>query len=130
MTNPFPNGFSFPQNGKYGDLTLYGLANFNHASLNARNAEIYQWNIGVQHQFWKTFMIEVNYSANRSTHLPYDKSLRSQNYVNVANRTACDPNDPTICGTAYFERTSSQSVPILICAAAGTTFAAFQRADV
>ena len=101
MSNPFPNGFSFPQDGKYGAETLYGFANFNHAGLNSRNAEIYQWNIGVQHQFWKTFMVEVNYSANRSTHLPYDKTLRSQNYVSAANRTGCDPADPSICGTAY-----------------------------
>lgn len=107
MNNPFPNGFSFPQEGKYGELTLYGLENFNHAGLSARNAELYQWNIGVQHQFWKTFMIEVNYSANRSTHLPYDKTLRSQNYLSAANRTGCDPGDPSICGTQYL----NQQVP-------------------
>ena len=51
MTNPFPDGLSFPQEGKYGPLAQYGLGNFNHAGLTVRNAEIYQWNIGVQHQF-------------------------------------------------------------------------------
>jgi len=101
MTNPFPDGISFPQEGKYGPLAQYGLANFNHAGLNVRNAEIYQWNIGVQHQFMKSFLIEVNYSANRSTHLPWDKSLRSQDFVSAANRVGCDPSDPTVCGTAY-----------------------------
>ncbi len=101
MTNPFPDGLSFPQDGVYGPLTLYGLANFNHAGQNVRNAEIYQWNIGVQHQFAKTFLIEVNYSANRSTHLPWDKSLRSQNYVSAADRVKCDPAPSNTCGTAY-----------------------------
>jgi hypothetical protein len=86
MTNPFPDGLSFPQDGKYGPLTLYGLANFNHAGLSVRNAEIYQWNLGIQHQFPGSILIEVNYSANRSTHLPWDKSLRSQDFVSVADR--------------------------------------------
>lgn len=101
MNNPFPNGLSFPQDGLYGPLTLYGLANFNHAGLNVRNAEIYQWNIGIQHQFGKTFVIEVNYSANRSTHLPWDKSLRSQDYLSASDRVRCDPGNPSICGSAY-----------------------------
>ena len=101
MTNPYPDGLSLPQEGKYGALTLYGLENFNHASLNVRNAEIYQWNLGVQHQFGGSMLIEVNYSANRSTHLPWDKSLRSQDFVSATDRVKCDPNDPTVCGTAY-----------------------------
>jgi hypothetical protein len=101
MTNPFPDGISFPQEGKYGALAQYGLADFNHAGLNVRNAEIYQWNIGVQHQFAKNYLIEVNYSANRSTHLPWDKTLRSRDFVSATNRVKCDPTDPTVCGTAY-----------------------------
>jgi hypothetical protein len=107
MTNPFPDGFVFPQDGKYGDLTLFGFANYNHAGQTVRNAEIYQWNIGFQHQFAKTFMIEVNYSANRSTHLPWDKSLRSQDYISASARVQCDPANPTICGTSYL----NQQVP-------------------
>jgi hypothetical protein len=106
MSNPFPNGLSFPQDGKYGPLTLYGLANFNHAGQSVRNAEIYQWNIGIQHQFGKTFLIEVNYSANRSTHLPWDKSLRSQNYLSASARVQCDPANITICGTRYLNETT------------------------
>ncbi|MBS1851183.1 MAG: TonB-dependent receptor [Acidobacteria bacterium] len=101
MANPFPDGLSLPQDGKYGPLTLYGLENFNHAGLSVRNAEIYQWNLGVQRQLPGNMLIEVNYSANRSTHLPWDKSLRSQNYVSAEDRVKCDPNDPSICGTAY-----------------------------
>jgi hypothetical protein len=100
MTNPFPDGLSFPQDGKYGPLSLYGLADYNHAGLSVRNAEIYQWNLGIQHQFARSIMLEVNYSSNRSTHLPWDKSLRSQDYVSVANRLKCSPDNPALCGTA------------------------------
>ncbi|HSS97985.1 MAG TPA: carboxypeptidase-like regulatory domain-containing protein [Terriglobales bacterium] len=92
MTNPFPAGLSLPQEGKYGPLAQFGLANFNHAGLSVRNAEIYQWNIGVQHQFGRSFLVEANYSANRSTHLPWDKTLRSQDFVSAADRAP---------GTAY-----------------------------
>jgi hypothetical protein len=101
MENPFPDGFSLPQDGKYGPLTLFGLENFNHAGLSVRNAEIYQWNIGVQHQFPGSMLVEANYSANRSTHLPWEKSLRSQDFVSAAARVQCDPANPSICGTAY-----------------------------
>ena len=83
MVNPFPDGLSLPQEGKYGEHTLYGLENFNHAGLSVRNAEMYQWNIGVQRQLPWNMLVEVNYSANRSTHHAWDKSLRSQNYVSA-----------------------------------------------
>jgi len=33
--------------------------------------------------------------------MPWDKSLRSQNYVSAEDRVRCDPNDPSVCGTAY-----------------------------
>src|SRR5204862_1078985 len=39
-----------------------------------RNAEIYQWNIGVQHLFPGALTIGVDYSASRSTHLPFSSS--------------------------------------------------------
>lgn len=101
MTNPFPDGLAFPQDGKYGPLTLYGFDNFNHAGQKVRNAEMYQWNLGIQHQFAGSFLLEVNYSANRSTHLPWNKTLRNHNFVSAEDRVQCDPEDPSICGTAY-----------------------------
>jgi len=104
MTNPFPDGISFPQEGKYGPHAQYGFADFNHAGLSVRNAEIYQWNIGTQHQFGKSVVLEANYSANRSTHLPWDKSLRSQDFVSATDRIKCDPTNPSVCGTAYLNK--------------------------
>jgi hypothetical protein len=86
LENPFPVGFVGPQQGKYGPLTLWGYGNGNHASNTFRNAEIYQWNFGIQHEFPGSILIDVNYSANRSTHLPWNYSTENRNYISRANR--------------------------------------------
>ena len=72
LENPFPNGYAPPQGNKYGDLALWGFPNNNSLDTGvARNAEIYQWNLGIQHLFPAGITIGVDYSASRSTHLPY-----------------------------------------------------------
>jgi len=86
MENPFPAGFVMPQGSKYGPLALWGYDNYNHAGQTNRNAEIYQWNLGVQRQLPGSTLIEVNYSANRSTHLPWKKSPQNYNFVSAADR--------------------------------------------
>jgi hypothetical protein len=49
----------------------------------ARNADIYQWNLGFQHLFPWEITIGVDYSANRSTHLPWGgySSTRNRNFI-------------------------------------------------
>jgi hypothetical protein len=72
LANPFPSGFAFPQGKPAGPQALYGLQNNNSLDTTpARNAEIYQWNLGVQHLFPGQIVIGADYSASRSTHLPY-----------------------------------------------------------
>jgi hypothetical protein len=72
LANPFPAGFAFPPGRSAGPTVLYGLANNNSLDTTpARNAEIYQWNLGVQHLFPGQIVIGVDYSASRSTHLPF-----------------------------------------------------------
>jgi hypothetical protein len=72
LANPFPSGFAQPQGNKYGPLALWGLGNNNSLdTAPARNAEIYQWNLGIQRLFPGQIVIGVDYSASRSTHLPY-----------------------------------------------------------
>jgi hypothetical protein len=73
----------------------------------ARNAEIYQWNLGVQHLFPGQIVIGVDYSASRSTHLPYSSfsgtanrnflpsSIRNQ-IVN-GNLPVCNGLGPSDC---------------------------------
>lgn len=86
MENPFPMGFVGPEGGKYGNLEGFGFSDDNHAGLTNRNAEIYQWNFGIQHQFGHSMLIEVNYVGSRSTHLPWGRSTKNQNWVSAANR--------------------------------------------
>jgi hypothetical protein len=72
LENPFPQGYAPPQGQKYGELALWGFPDNNSLDTGeARNAEIYQWNLGVQHLFPAGITIGVDYSASRSTHLPY-----------------------------------------------------------
>jgi Carboxypeptidase regulatory-like domain len=72
LANPFPTGFAFPQGKAAGPLALYGLQNNNSLDTTpARNAEIYQWNLGIQRMLPGQIVIGVDYSASRSTHLPY-----------------------------------------------------------
>src|SRR6185437_12315222 len=44
-----------------------------------RNAEIYQWNIGVQHLFGAGITVGVDYSASESRHLPFSSSSGTAN---------------------------------------------------
>ncbi|MGC4053407.1 MAG: TonB-dependent receptor [Paludibaculum sp.] len=85
IENPFPVGFVLPPGNRYGALAEWGYPNYNHASIDNRNAEIYQWNLGVQRQMPGGVVVEASYSANRSTHLPWKKN--PQNY-NVLSRAA------------------------------------------
>jgi hypothetical protein len=71
-SSPFPGGLAPPQGTKYGKLAQWGYSNSSDLDTGtARNAEIYQWNIGIQHLFPGQIVIAVDYSANRSTHLPW-----------------------------------------------------------
>ena len=80
LANPFPLGYAFPQGATYGKAALWGLQNNNNLDLTpARNADIYQWNIGVQHLFPGGITIGADYSASRSRHLPFSSSSGTAN---------------------------------------------------
>jgi Carboxypeptidase regulatory-like domain len=87
MSNPYPLGFNLPQQGKYGPLSLWGYGDENHGSDTFRTGEIFQWNMGIQHQ-WGNMMLEADYVGNRSTHLPWNYSTENLNFINAANRVA------------------------------------------
>ena len=81
---------------------MWGYSNNNSLDTGTvRNAEIYQWNIGVQHLFPAGITIGVDYSASRSTHLPFSSSsgASERNFLPsairnqiVANSNACVAN--------------------------------------
>ncbi len=89
LENPFPTGIEQPQGTKYGKLAEWGLSNGNNLDTGvARNAEIYQWNLGVQQAFPGNVVLGINYSANRSTHLPWGgySSTNNRNFIPSAVR--------------------------------------------
>ncbi len=81
---PSPPVLSNPQGTKYGPLAEWGLSNGNNLDTStARNAEIYQWNLGVQQAFPGNVVVSINYSANHSTHLPWGgySSTNNRNFI-------------------------------------------------
>jgi hypothetical protein len=72
LENPFPGGFSGPQGTQYGQFANWGYQNPNDLGTTAaRDAELYQWNVGIQRLLPSQIVLGVDYSANRSTHLPW-----------------------------------------------------------
>ena len=102
-TSPFPGGLAGPQGTKYGKLAQWGFGNSSDLDTGtARNAEIYQWNLGIQHLFPGQIVVGVDYSANRSTHLPWAGaggiSTRNRNFLPSAirNQLVQAANNPAI----------------------------------
>jgi len=72
LEEPFPQPLAPPQGTTYGKLAQWGFGNGSDLDTGtARNAEIYQWNVGVQHMLPGQIVLGVDYSASRSTHLPW-----------------------------------------------------------
>jgi len=72
LENPFPGGFSGPQGKQYGQFANWGYPNPNDLGTTAaRDANIYMWNLGIQRLLPSQIVLGVDYSANRSTHLPW-----------------------------------------------------------
>jgi hypothetical protein len=98
LANPFPNGLAEPQGQKYGKLAEWGFANENDLGTDvARNGDIYQWNLGVQHMLPGQIVIAADYSANRSTHLPWagTSSTRNRNFLSTAARNQAIADTPS-----------------------------------
>ncbi len=92
-SSPFPAGLAPPQGTTYGKLAQWGFGNSSDLDTGtARNAEIYQWNLGVQHMFPGQIVVGADYSANRSTHLPWAGaggiSTRNRNFLPSSTRNA------------------------------------------
>jgi Carboxypeptidase regulatory-like domain/TonB dependent receptor len=112
LSDPFPNGLTGPQGKQYGPLAEWGYANANDLGTTAdRNANIYQWNLGVQRLLPSQIVIGVDYSANRSIHLPWGgySSTRNRDFISSsllaqisAQQHALDPNcDSDGCVSNY-----------------------------
>jgi hypothetical protein len=99
LENPFPGGFTGPQGTQYGQFANWGYQNPNDLGTTAaRDADIYQWNLGVQRELPSQIVLGVDYVANRSTHLPWSGTnnrafIPSSLLAQVA--TAVTPTDAT-----------------------------------
>ena len=99
LANPFPNGFTGPQGTQYGNLADWGYGNNNDLGTTAaRDANLYQWNLGIQRGLPGEIVIGVDYSANRSTHLPWS-GTNNRDFIPSALlakiAAAVSPTDPT-----------------------------------
>jgi hypothetical protein len=97
LADPFPGGFATPQGEKYGKLAMWGFDNSNTlGTTEARNAEIYQWNLGVQHLFPAGITIGADYSGSQSRHLPFSSGSRTgnKNFLpsSIRNKIVADYN--------------------------------------
>jgi hypothetical protein len=114
LENPFPNGLPVAQGTQHGANPDWGFSNSNNLGTgSARNAEIYQWNIGLQRLLPGEITIGVDYSASRSNHLPWGgdnvTTTRNENFLSSAvraqisaQRHALDPLcDVDGCVTSY-----------------------------
>ena len=102
LENPLPLGLTGPQGTQYGKLANWGYANNNDLGTTAaRDADLYQWNLGVQRLFPGELVIGVDYSANRSNHLPWGgySSTRNRDYISSSLlsqiSSAVHATDPT-----------------------------------
>ncbi len=72
LADPFPGGFTGPQGTQYGQFANWGYQNPNDLGTTvARDADIYQWNLGIQRELPSQIVVGIDYVANRSTHLPW-----------------------------------------------------------
>jgi hypothetical protein len=108
LANPFPNsngqGPTPPQDENYGKLAEWGFANGNDLGTSeAQNADLYQWNLGVQRLLPSQIVIGVDYSANHSNHLPFGgySSTRNRDFISSAllAKLIKDPQFLSIGGT-------------------------------
>ena len=98
LENPFPSGFTPPQNRQYGQFAEWGYGNNNDLGTTAaRDADLYMWNIGIQRELPSQIVLGVDYSANRSTHLPWS-GTNNRDFISSALlakvSAAVTPTDP------------------------------------
>lgn len=87
LSNPYPNGFLYPQGRRYGNMALWGLTGSANADEEFRNGELYQWNFGMQHELPGTILVEAVYSGSRGVHLP-NGWAQNHNVISRQNREA------------------------------------------
>jgi hypothetical protein len=77
LNNPFPNGISQPTGSALGLATFAGQ-NISFLDPSIRNGYSERWHLGFQHQFLRSWMVDVFYEGSTGRRLPINEAL---NYV-------------------------------------------------
>ena len=86
LENPFPAGLPPAPGAAAGKTANWGLSYGNNIDVSAVNdGHIYEWNLGVQRTLPGKLVLEVNYAANRSTHLPF-LGTQNRNFIPTSVR--------------------------------------------
>jgi hypothetical protein len=98
LEDPFPTGFTGPQDRQYGQFAEWGYGNANDLGVTAaRDADLYMWNVGIQRELPSQIVLGIDYSANRSTHLPWS-GTNNRDFMSSALlakvSAAVTPTDP------------------------------------
>jgi len=73
LANPFPNGITPPSGSSLGLGTFVGQA-VNFLDPNIKNGYSERWHLGLQHQFFKSWLGEVFYEGSTGRRLPINES--------------------------------------------------------
>ena len=119
LENPFPGGLTGPQGMQYGALANWGYGNNNDLGTTAaRDAKIYQWNIGIQRALPSEIVLGLDYSANRSTHLPWS-GTNNRDYIPstllAKISAAVTPTDSDLPGRQLRKQLSSDAGGQSVC---------------
>jgi hypothetical protein len=76
LTNPYPSGIIQPTGSSLGLSTLLGQA-FTFSDPNRVLPRIYQYSLGIQHEFPWRFALEVAYVGNKAVELPVSQSVNA-----------------------------------------------------
>jgi outer membrane receptor protein involved in Fe transport len=91
LDNPYPNGLlgAPHRNANYQQVLLGGNPQALYA--NTPNGYTYQWNLSVEHQFWKGIALTASYAGLRGQNLPVSRPINGLP-DNVISQAAADSN--------------------------------------
>ncbi len=82
LSNPFPGGIERISGSSLGGLTALG-SGMTAVARNMRRGYVEDWNLNVQREFGKTWLVELGYMGTHGVKLPAMRALR---YLTAANR--------------------------------------------
>jgi hypothetical protein len=76
LSNPFPNGITEPVGAKNAQQTFLGQ-NITFFNQYPKLPRVFRWSIGMQHEFRGGYLIEANYTGNKTVHVEMNRNLNA-----------------------------------------------------